>query len=355
MEMISLNNGSFQGQSEDVPSPIHRRTPSDSFTPAGFDPVDRTRVDYVPLPRSHFDTPSIEVSPRTYMSPMSTSMRSPSVLLKANTFNLGNVSTASVESLSSTVLTQIMQQRKRSLQPALSPQPSTYYQDLAAPIYERTQRWRHNSTSRLQSIKAQNYAMEAAECSFTPSLAPKTDSLCQPSESVSERTYKWQAEVEKRHKEAKVRVEEEVSAECPFKPTLVGGDSGGVPSFNGKQFYAKNLAWQKEVKAKTTSPKVSIQPVKRPFKPSIIQVKVVKRPELDSELAEFKQHAASLSKLLSPGSISSKESIGSRAAVTVPSVKLKTKETRKTDIRQELLKAKIAFLESQVEGVLGHK
>lgn len=351
---LSLNNESFPGETDEVPSPIHRDTPSDSFPATPYDPVDRTRVDYIPMSRTHFtrESPSIEVSPRVYT--LSSSVRSSSSLFKANTFNLANVSTGSVQSLPSEALSHIVEQRKTTLRAEPQEAKRRYYGDLAAPIYERTQRWRNNSTSRLETIKAQNSALEVAECSFTPSLAPKTVAYWQPSDSVSVRTHKWQQEVETRQRQAKVgtrqaRVEEETHSECPFRPTLMRGDQDcRREEFDGKKFYARTVAWQREVQIKAQSPKAE------PPEPVIKERKVFVRPkdtkkaEIDTELADFKSHAASLSKLLQQGPVS----VPKRVAVCTPSVKLKTRETSKADLRQALLQAKIAFLESQVSSVL---
>lgn len=205
-QTLSLNNASFQGQIDEVPSPIHRDTPSDSFPLTAYDPVDRTRVDYIPMSRLHFtrESPSIEVSPRLYASPLSSSTRSVSSLFKANTFNLANVSTASVQSLPSETLSHIMEHRRTAIKADPQVEKSTYSTNFAVPIYERTQKWRNNSTSRLETIKAQNSAIEVAECSFAPSLAPKTVAYWQHSESVPVRTYKWQQEVERKQQQAKV-------------------------------------------------------------------------------------------------------------------------------------------------------
>ena len=205
-QTLSLNNASFQGQTDEVPSPIHRDTPSDSFPLNAYDPVDRTRVDYIPMSRTHFtrESPSIEVSPRVYASPLSSSTRSVSSLFKANTFNLANVSTASVQSLPSETLSHIVELRRTAIKADPQGEKRPYYADFAVPIYERTQKWRNNSTSRLETIKAQNSAIEVAECSFAPSLAPKTVAYWQHSESVPVRTYKWQQDVERRQQQAKV-------------------------------------------------------------------------------------------------------------------------------------------------------
>lgn len=354
---LSLNNESFPEQTDEVPSPIHRDTPSDSFPQTPYDPVDRTRVDYIPMSRTHFtrESPSVEVSPRTYA--LSNSARSNS-LFKANTFNLANVSTGSVQSLPSQALSHIVEQRKSTLRAEPQEGKSHYYGDLASPIYERTQRWRNNSTSRLETIKAQNSALEVAECSFAPSLAPKTVAYWNSSDSVSVRTYKWQQDAERRQLQAKVstrqaRLEEETHSECPFRPTLMRGDQNGrKEQFDGKKFYARTVAWQREVQIKAQSPKAEqpSEPVTRVRK-VFVQPKDTKKPEIHSELEDFKRHAASLSKLLQQDCPPS-ASVPKRVAVSTPSVKLKTRETSKADLRQALLQAKISFLESQVSSVL---
>ena len=122
--------------------------------------------------------------------------------------------------------------------------------------------------------------------------------------------------------------------------------------FDGKRFYAKTMAWKRDAQIKAQSPvKPVVESIPKAKKP-ITRVKEAKRPEIDTELEDFKRHAASLSKILQQGSPKPSQTLPKRVAVSIPSVKLKTRETSKADLRQALLQAKIAFLESQVSGVL---
>jgi hypothetical protein len=131
-----------------------------------------------------------------------------------------------------------------------------------------------------------------------------------------------------------------------------GDESSQNEPFDGKKFYAKTVAWKRDAQIKAQSPvKLVVESIPKVKKP-IVRVKEAKRPEIDTELEDFKRHAASLSKILQQGSPKSSQTVPKRVAVSIPSVKLKTRETSKADLRQALLQAKIAFLESQVSGVL---
>ena len=365
---MSFNNGSisFQTQQIDLPSNSHR-TPSDFVAPM-MDLVDRTRVDYVPLSRSQREfskeTPSVETSPRLAATSR-TDRTSPSLqlstsrLLKANTLNLSCVSSASVSSLPLTALSHIVEQRKNGPQSTPQSDEKSYFQDLSSPIYERTQRWRTSSASRLTSMKAQNLEKEIADCSFAPSLAPKTLAYV-PSGSVELRTQQWKVDSAKKLLQTKAKIEEEIASDCPFQPTLFQSESP-KSSFDGKKFYTRNVEWQRKVQNRAKG-------VYEPSKPPPVPPKTVKRlndvgatpPRLSkldyqqvAELEEFKLHAASLSKILK-GSQTARDGGKNRRAEAVANsqFRLKSGETNRTAIRQELLMAKIALLEGQVSTAL---